>query len=251
MKLLLTIIVIALLPNCLFSQVYSNITYDAGTQIEVQTGADVCANDIIISGSFSGGGTLCTGPLPVTLSEFIYSLNKNNVLLKWKTEAEVNNSGFDIERKPAGQHSIWEKIGFVPGNGTTNEQKRYAYEDKSLQTGKYLYRLKQIDYNGNHEYFELFSEVTIGNPAGFSIEQNSPNPFNPVTNIKFSIPQPGFVTLKIYDMTGQEVAAPINGNMEAGYYNIEFNASHLSSGVYLYRLSAGNFTEIKKMILVK
>lgn len=251
MKLLLTIIVIALLPNYLFSQVYSNITYEAGTQIEVQTGADVCANDIIINGSFSGGGTLCTGPLPVTLSEFIFSTDKNIVELKWKTELEINNSGFDIERKSADPHAVWKKIGFVNGNGNTNEPKYYSYWDKNIPTGKYLYRLKQIDFNGNFEYFDLFAEVVIGKPITFKLGQNYPNPSNPKSKIDFEMPEYGKVSIKVYNILGEQVADLMNETKEPGYYTVEFDGNCLASGTYFYRIESGNYSEVKKIILVK
>ena len=88
-------------------------------------------------------------------------------------------------------------------------------------------------------------------PSGFSLEQNYPNPFNPVTNIKFSIPKSGAVTLKVFDVSGREVSQLIKENMSAGSYNYDFNASHLSSGVYFYRLETEGFTDIRKMMLVK
>lgn len=234
-----------------FSQVYSDITYDAGTQIEVQTGADVCANNIYVNGTFSGGGTLCTGPLPVTLSEFTFSTGKNNVELKWKTVLEINNSGFDIERKPADPHSVWNKIVFVPGNGNTNEIKNYSYTDKNLQTGKYLYRLKQIDFNGNHEYFDLFTEVVIGKPKIIKLGQNYPNPSNPKSKIDFEIPERNNISIKVYNILGEEVAELMNETKEPGYYTVEFDGSRLASGTYFYRIISGNYTEVKKIILVK
>ena len=251
MKLLIFLILINLLSGYLFSQVYSSITYDAGTQIEILSGADVCANDILINGSFSGGGTLCTGPLPVTLSEFTFSTDKNNVELKWKTVLEINNSGFDIERKSADPHAVWKKIGFVNGNGNTNEPKIYSYGDKNLPTGKYLYRLKQIDFNGNFEYFDLFTEIVIGKPKSFKLGQNYPNPSNPKSKIDFEIPEQNNVSIKVYNILGEEVAELMNETKEPGYYTVEFDGSSLASGTYFYRILSGNYTEIKKIVLVK
>jgi hypothetical protein len=112
-------------------------------------------------------------------------------------------------------------------------------------------------FNGFNGFFskQIMSTTGIQNtneiPSGFSLSQNYPNPFNPVTNIKFSVPQPGAVSLIVFDIAGKEVAKLVNQDMNSGTYSFDFNASHLSSGVYFYRLSAGSFTDVKKMILVK
>jgi hypothetical protein len=154
------LILAALITTLIKGQTYSDITYDAGTSIEIQVGADVCATNIYINGTYSGGGTICSGALPVTLSAFNSSVNKNNVHLSWTTETEINNSGFKIERMNTKENQ-WKEIGFVSGNGTTNEPKNYSFEDKKLKTASYKYRLKQMDYNGNFEYFTLESDVIV------------------------------------------------------------------------------------------
>jgi hypothetical protein len=147
------------------------------------------------------------------------------------------------------------KIGFVEGNGTTNEPKQYTFTDKNLPTGNYKYRLRQIDFNGNFEYFELDGAVSIGIPDKYSLSQNYPNPFNPVTNLEFGISELGFVSLKIYDAVGREVVTLVNENLMPGFYSVKFDASYLSSGVYFYRLSAAGrsdeFSVTKRMLLVK
>jgi len=86
---------------------------------------------------------------------------------------------------------------------------------------------------------------------GFALGQNYPNPFNPTTNIHFSLPKDGDVSLKIYDILGNEVATVVSGNVKAGTYNAEVDASNWASGVYFYKLTAGNFVETKKMSLIK
>jgi len=235
-----------------YSQTYSRIVYDAGTNMEISTGADICADSIIINGSYSGGGTMCQGALPVTISSFTFSTDKNNVKLMWTTETEMNNSGFNIERKAiSGAHGEWVRIAFVPGGGTTNQPKGYIFEDKKLRTGKYMYRLKQIDFNGNHEYFQLGNDVVIAPPDKFSLSQNYPNPSNPKSKIDYELPLNLGVTVKIYDIIGREVMTLIDKEQEAGYYVIEFDGLNLASGVYIYRIQAGNFTAIKKMVVVK
>jgi hypothetical protein len=90
-----------------------------------------------------------------------------------------------------------------------------------------------------------------GVPKSFNLSQNYPNPFNPATKIKFAIPQSSLVTLKVYDILGKEVTSLVNQNLNAGNYEVDFNAINLSSGSYFYKISAGDFTSIKKMVLIK
>ena len=120
-----------------------------------------------------------------------------------------------------------------------------------INTGQYSYRLKQVDFNGNFEYFNLSNEVVIAAPDEYSLNQNYPNPFNPSTKISFQIPVDGAVSLKIFDISGKEVLELVNGNLNAGFHTINFNATGLTSGVYFYKLSAGNFTKVMKMSLIK
>ncbi len=120
-----------------------------------------------------------------------------------------------------------------------------------MNSGKYNYRLKQIDFNGNYEYFNLGNEVGIGIPAKYDLAQNYPNPFNPTTNINYDIPFDGRVSIKIFDMSGREVLILVNDIQPAGYYTVNFNGTNLSSGAYFYILKSGNFAESKRMMLVK
>lgn len=235
-------------------QTTSSITYDAGSSIEVQAGADICATNIIINGAWSGGGTICSGALPVTLSSFTSTVEKNNVSLYWTTETEINNSGFRIERMNI-KDNPWKEIWFVAGHGTTNEPRNYSFEDKKLQTAVYRYRIKQLDYNGNFEYFNLETDVNISAPNVFSISQNYPNPSNPKSKIDYEIPFTGKVTIKVYDLLGRELLMLVNETKDAGYYVTEFDGSNMASGVYFYRITADSpektFTKTLKMILVK
>jgi hypothetical protein len=188
--------------------------------------------------------------LPVELASFTSSVNGNNAKLNWSTVSEENNSGFEIQRTNANENN-WKKISFINGNGTTNESKNYSYEDKNIASGKYQYRLKQVDFNGNYEYFNLSSEIEIGVPKKFNLSQNYPNPFNPNTVISYQLSVDGFVSLKVYDITGKEIVNPVNKIQKAGYYTVEFNSANLASGMYVYRIEAGEFSATKKMVLVK
>lgn len=199
-------------------------------------------------------------PLPVELSMFTASVEKRNVILNWATVTEENNSGFDVERViiSNSQQNQWTKIGYITGAGNSNEMKSYRYIDNGLTTGKYSYRLKQIDYNGNFKYFNLQSEIEIGVPKQYFLSQNYPNPFNPATKIDYDLPQDSRVSLRIYDISGKEVMNIINNEFQAsGYYTMTLNASNLASGVYFYRfiaagnVSSSNIVLTKKMLLIK
>jgi hypothetical protein len=189
------------------------------------------------------------GLLPVELASFTAVTNRNNVTLNWATSKETNNQGFDVERSLVGANS-WAKVGTVTGNGTTNETKSYSFTER-VTTGNYSYRLKQIDFNGNFAYHNLSSEVNVGVPSEFALSQNYPNPFNPSTKIDYDIATDGNVSVVLFDMSGREVAKLVNDFKTAGYYTVNFNASNLSSGMYFYRISANNFSQTKKMVLVK
>ena len=186
---------------------------------------------------------------PVELSSFTATVNRNSVNLNWSTVSELNNSGFDIERKAATGNDFT-KVGNVSGNGTTNSPVNYTFTDRA-NTGKYNYRLKQIDLNGNFEYFNLSNEIEVGVPNSFAMSQNYPNPFNPSTKINYDLPVDGIVSIKLYDLTGRQVASLVSEAKIAGYYTVSFDASNLASGMYFYRISAGSFTSTKKMALVK
>lgn len=229
----------------------SDFTFDAGTDLVLQTGANLCADAVIINGSWSGGGTICDGPMPVLLSTFNASIDRNNVRLVWATVSEINNSGFDIERKSSKDGSAWQKLSFIPGNGSTNVPKIYTVEDKKIAAGKYNYRLKQIDYNGNFEYFPLAIEISIDPPLNFSMSQNYPNPSNPKSKIDYEVPVDGKVTIKVFDIIGREVATLVNETKVAGYYTTELDGTNLASGVYFYKISAGSYVMTKRMVLVK
>jgi hypothetical protein len=196
-------------------------------------------------------------PLPVTLASFTYGVSGRNVNLKWVTSMEQNNSGFEIyrinESSDKGVSSNWSKIGFVQGKGNVNGITEYNFSDKNLNSGKYNYKLKQIDYNGNYEFFELNGTVSIGAPGKINLGQNYPNPFNPVTNIGYEIPQDAKVTMKVYDITGREIITLVNEYKTAGYHTVKFNASDYSSGMYFYKIrvdAKGGITEYTRVMSV-
>ncbi|MBK8944501.1 MAG: T9SS type A sorting domain-containing protein [Ignavibacteriae bacterium] len=200
-----------------------------------------------------------TSPLPVELTSFSANVEENKILLNWETATEVNNYGFEIEKKKSeirSKNLTWEKVGFVEGNGNSNSPKYYTYEDQSLKiAGKYFYRLKQIDIDGKFEYSDEI-EVNISAPKEINLSQNYPNPFNPVTAIKYSIPsnlksETSNVKIVVFDILGKEIATLVNEKQNSGNYEVNFDGNSLPSGIYFYKLQVDNFSKTQKMILMK
>ena len=187
--------------------------------------------------------------IPVELSSFSAVSERDNVILKWQTATETNNSGFEVQRKSKNE---WQSIGYVKGSGTTTEYQNYEFRDKSLESGKYWYRLKQIDFDGRYEYSKEI-EVEVEIPREYSISQNYPNPFNPVTTIEYSLPEKGNVRIEIYSTIGELMKVLVDGEKEAGYHRVSFDGSQMPSGTYIYKMTAnnGSFNQTKKMTLIK
>ncbi len=193
-------------------------------------------------------GTAWGDVVPVELTSFTATSNGSDVTLNWSTATELNNFGFEVQRSYSG--SDFSTVGFVTGHGTTTESKSYSFVDVNLSSGNYSYRLKQVDFNGTSSFSDVVN-VDVTAPAQFELSQNYPNPFNPSTTINFSIPQSSIVSLKVFNTLGQEVKTLINQNMESGVHSVTFNASDLNSGIYFYKLDAGQITEVRKMTLIK
>jgi hypothetical protein len=199
--------------------------------------------------------------LPVELSSFVSNAQGRNIVLSWKTKTEINFNKFEIERSLVNSNNEslnWIQVGSVPASGTSNSPKKYFYNEKDLQSGKYQYRLKMVDNDGAYTYSEIsMSEIAI--PKEFELSQNYPNPFNPVTRIEYHIPVDSKVILEVYNITGKKLVTLVNQNQSAGFYSVDFESApiKLSSGLYIYRIivvdkSTGkNFTAVKKMILMK
>jgi hypothetical protein len=184
--------------------------------------------------------------IPVELVSFEATASGTDVDLNWETASETNNKGFSIERSSG---SGFETIGYVAGSGTTTESRCYTFTDNKLVSGTYTYRLKQVDFGGTFKYSDII-EVEVA-PSIFSLKQNYPNPFNVTTIIRFSIPKETQVNLSLYNILGEQVKELKNEFMKPGYFEVEFDASTVASGVYFYQLKAGDFVQTKKMILLK
>lgn len=231
-------------------------SFPGSIPLSIQTSGNVTLGSytITIQGTGPGGAppvhrrTITLDVIvPVELTSFAAASDKNDVILTWNTATELNNQGFEIQRKITGE---FERVGFVEGKGTTTEAQNYLFRDKDLLSGNYTYRLKQTDFDGSFAYSDEV-EIEISQPNVFYLGQNYPNPFNPSTNIKYSIPADGNVTLKMYDILGEEVSTLVNEFQQAGTFDVVFDGSNLSSGVYYYQLTSGELTSTKKMMLTK
>jgi hypothetical protein len=211
-------------------------------------------------------------PLPITLSSFKLNLLAETPVLTWTTISEIDNYGFYVQKSQ--DNVTWTDIltSFQKGYGTTIETHSYSFTDNTLPVGNY-YRLHQVDLNGTNHYSDAASVVASVQPETavreFALNQNYPNPFNPTTGVRFSVPTqsgrdlvstsgrdgrvPGVsdVKLTVYDLLGKEVAVLVNERKMPGNYEVQFDAGALASGVYIYRLTAGTFTDTKRMVLMK
>src|SRR3990172_4258947 len=239
-------------------------TDDGATWTGVGGTLDGGNNTITLSGvnSFSmWTAAASSAPLPVQLIEFMISTLRTNTELKWKTETETDSYGFEVERKlvtnpsqPATRNAepvtSWSKVGFVKGAGISTSPREYSFVDKVTVAGRYAYRLKQISQNGTFGYSGSI-ETVISPPEDFALLNNYPNPFNPTTTIEYELPLEVKVNLVIYDNLGRQVRTLVENVQPAGYYKAVFDAQGLSSGMYYYRIVAGDFVKVKKLLFVK
>lgn len=247
------------------SDVYNNIWGHSGAFVGTQTGMYICVEEnwgilffinLGTNPNYSPGffpvlaqmANYAVYTVPVELTSFTATANGKEVILNWTTVTETNNSGFEILRTT--KENDWDIIGYVPGHGTTTETQHYTFTDRDVKPGKYQYKLKQIDYDGTFEYSQIV-EVDIPITNEFSLSQNYPNPFNPTTSLHYAIGDRQFVTLKVFDLLGREVAALVNEEKPAGEYEVEFDGTKFPSGIYFYQLKTGEFIQTKKMVLLK
>lgn len=191
--------------------------------------------------------------VPVELTSFVAYVIGDQVELNWTTATELNNKGFEVQRSMSDDQFL--TVGFVNGHGTTAQTQSYSFMDKNTVPGRYSYRLKQVDFDGTFEYSNIV-EADVTTPLTFSMGQNFPNPFNPTTNIKFNLAVDSKVSLKVFNILGQEVVTLVKGNLSAGSHSVEFNAKGFQSGVYFAKIEANgidgqSFSSVKKMILNK
>ncbi len=191
------------------------------------------------------------GVIPVEFSAFNVELENQNAKIVWKTSTETNNRGFYIQRKTTDK---WENLDFIQGYGTTSEEHNYNYIDNLENLnyqGQIYYRLAQVDLDGKINYSHVENITYSFQPLNYELDQNYPNPFNPVTSIKYLIPEGNQVKLIVYDLLGNEVKTLVDEYEPAGTYSVKFNGANLTSGIYIYRLKAGNFVATRRMVLIK
>jgi uncharacterized protein (TIGR02145 family) len=216
---------------------YSNNLINTSPKLNIMGFGVRCINDLKIS------------ELPVELILFTGSVINNDIEINWITATEVNSWTFDVERNMM-NNNVWQKIGSVNASGNSNTVKEYSYIDKNLNAGIHKYRLKMIDLNGSFMYSGIVT-AEVAPPAKFKLSNAYPNPWNPNTTIRYEVPVSIFVTIKIFDALGKEVATLVNETIAAGSHEINFNGKNLTSGIYYYQMKAGNFVDIKKIVLIK
>jgi hypothetical protein len=226
-------------------------TYDGNNnmieQLVQNWGGSNWVNEFYITYTYSD-------PIPVELTSFAATSQTGKVYLNWTTASEINNLGFEIQRKILinQNEGEWVRIGFVNGHGTTTEPKEYSYIDdiNTIEASSLVYRLKQIDFLGSYEYSD---EVYVENPApmDYALHQNYPNPFNPTTSIKYGVAVKSHIVMKVFNALGSEVAILVNKEKPIGSYEVEFDATGLPSGIYFYQLVSGTYSETRKMNLLK
>jgi hypothetical protein len=203
--------------------------------------------------SFGSLATLAqtTDILPVELLAFTASVKNSEVQLFWSTASELNNRGFEIERS-VNDNNNFVTVGFVDGKGSSSEINYYSFLDNPQlsRANQIYYRLKQVDFDGTFSYSDVIS-VNFDVPAEFVLSQNFPNPFNPSTRINYFVPKESFVNIKVYDFLGREVKTLVSENLSTGSYDVVFDAANLPSGTYFCTMIAGNFSDTKKMIVLK
>jgi hypothetical protein len=226
----------------------------ANTSITV--GASATITGRMLGGAVTGTGavSISSNVLPVEMVSFTASTSGLNAQLHWSTATEVNNYGFEIQRRSAESESIgqWLKVGFVPGVGSSSSPHQYSYADQGLAQGRYDYRIKQIDKNGSFKYSSA-AQVEVGiAPKEFTLSQSYPNPFNPSTTVEFSVARNDRAVVRVFNVLGQEVATLFDGTAEAGkLYQARFDASRMSSGMYFVQLQSNGQSKMQKMVFLK
>jgi len=219
----------------------------AGTPLGIETDFDGTSRS---SEAPTIGAQEISGTVPVELTSFSVTRTGSDLLLTWETQTETGNYGWDIQRTTgyASGFSQWETIGFVAGKGTVSTPSRYSFT-AGPSAGTVSFRLRQQDLDGRESYSSIAVAEAV--PARFELSGNYPNPFNPETTLRFSLPASGDVTLAVYSVTGQLVQKSELNKLEAGMQSVPFKGDGLASGIYLYRVTFSGKTLNGKMTLIR
>ena len=233
-----------------------------------KSGDAISFNSVALQDGYYAMGVTGDASLPVELSFFTTtSIRKDEITLIWATESEVENLGFILERRTGtGDRSTdWTEIANyithpeLQGQGSVTCRTDYCFTDNTVSNGNtYDYRLTDVSYNGVKEYHSmtLLGIKVVDLPAGFSIYDNHPNPFNPTTTISYDLPEQSLIKLKVFDIRGQEVTTLQNdleppGNYEVHWNGLDQSGNQVSTGVYFCRLSAGSYSKTIKMVYLR
>lgn len=197
--------------------------------------------------------------LPVQIANLTASPSSaaGDVALHWTTMSETENFGFYVQVRKEGETAFTTLAnGFIAGQGTVVTPHEYGFVDAGRGTGRWWYRLQQVDLNGAVHYssevsVDVLTSVEEATPASFALEQNYPNPFNAGTVIRYTVPAATTVRLTVYDLLGHEVATLQDGPMSAGMHQASWDGSRMASSVYVYRLSAGEQVMTRRMVYVR
>jgi hypothetical protein len=195
-------------------------------------------------------------PTAVQLASFTAAGHDGYTTLAWKTEAEVENAGFNLYRSLSedGERSKLNED-MIPSRGNGLQGALYTFTDNDVTKGAvYHYWLESVDVHGNSSEsgHVLADGKDHGAPVAFSLSQNYPNPFNPTTEIRYDLAADCHVLLEIYNALGQRVVTLVNEYQKAGSKVVRWNAQpSLASGAYFCRLKAGNFIETKKIVILR
>ena len=228
------------------------------------SGDVVTFNSVSLQDGYYALGSTVDNSLPVELTSFeLLETRNDGITLQWVTESEINNLGFNLDRKTP--ITDWSQIASyvthpaLQGQGSVSHQTIYTFTDNTVQENEsYDYRLSDVDYDGNVEYhsLQLMGVSSINIPEQFVLYPNYPNPFNPVTTIRYDLPDDAHVVLAIHDLMGRDVITLVDGPKTAGSRFIQWNARDkqgraVSAGLYLYTILAGQYTKTNKMVLIK
>jgi hypothetical protein len=193
--------------------------------------------------------------LPVQVASVLANVSGRDVRIKIKTQTEPDDFlGFNVYRSKDGKNFVmvgsYESVSSLRAKGNMAYGGEYEFVDKGLNSGRYQYKIEAVSRSEKKFVGDVIS-VEVDVPKVYALHQNYPNPFNPVTVIEFEIPEAGYVLIELYNSVGQKVRDIFAGELPAGYHRVRFDASGLSSGVYFYRMSAGKFNAVRKMVIMK